>query len=144
MPVPCHYDLKRITCLKFLFNAYYYICREQYVIFVKLGFVTVGSVFPHTPVRVRFKMQYVLNVREKYGIMEDAYSDAAFAPIFYVKMISLSTKHPVKFWNQRIINVSPHPQFQYNLQQTLTVGISCLINFFSRCIKTSRNGRVRQ
>lgn len=76
-----------------------------YAISVKLGFAMAGNVFKHMHVAVLYKMQFALNAREVFGIMEEDSSSVHSAMGSYVKMISLNTRLHVKYWNRKIINV---------------------------------------
>ena len=82
------------------------IYREQFVTSVKLGYVMAENALQHMPVYALFKMLCVLNVKEVYGIMVEEFSNVHFAQTTCVKTISLNTRPPVKFWNQKTSSVS--------------------------------------
>lgn len=107
------------------------------MIFVKLGYVMEGNVYRHMHVCVLCKTLYVLSVNVMYGIMGEDYLNVHSVQIFFVKMINLSIKPRVKYWNPKTTNVSIHfktilpPFFNFNLSKILNI-LKCNFNKYSR------------
>lgn len=83
--------------------------RELFVIFVRHGYVMEESAFNLMHAPAPSKMQYALNVNVVYGTMVVGFLDAHFVLTSYVKMTNLNIRLLVKYWNQKIINVSVTP-----------------------------------
>lgn len=72
---------------------------------VRRGFATAGNAYSHMPAHVRCAILSASNVREVYGTTGAASFSAPFATAAFAKMISLSTRLPVRCLKLKAINV---------------------------------------